>query len=105
MATLFSRTLRARPITSAAIVGAIGTAYYATNKPLLLDSAQNALTKTFSFPSSMLFSRELTVTNVEEVNHDTKRITFSLPGGSKEVSGVPASCKAIPLNEASAQRI
>lgn len=40
----------------------------------------------------MLFSRELKVKNVEQVNHDTKRITFELPGGDGEISGVPASC-------------
>lgn len=40
----------------------------------------------------MLFSRELKVTQVEQVNHDTKRITFELPGGKGEISGVPASC-------------
>jgi cytochrome-b5 reductase len=40
----------------------------------------------------MLLSRELKVKHVEQVNHDTKRITFELPGGKSEISGVPASC-------------
>jgi cytochrome-b5 reductase len=41
----------------------------------------------------MLFSRELKVKHVEQINHDTKRITVDLPGGKGEISGVPASCK------------
>lgn len=49
------------------------------------------VTKTFSFPKTMLFSQQLTVTGVQQVNHDTKRITFSLPGGKQETTGVPAS--------------
>ena len=36
----------------------------------------------------MLFSRQLKVKGVDQVNHDTKKITFELPGGQKEVSGV-----------------
>lgn len=36
----------------------------------------------------MIFSKQLKVTDVKEVNHDTKRITFSLPGGTNEISGV-----------------
>lgn len=44
----------------------------------------------------MLFSRELKVKEVEQVNHDTKRIVFDLPGGDNEISGVPASCNTNP---------
>ncbi|QIW97849.1 hypothetical protein AMS68_003367 [Peltaster fructicola] len=84
--------IRARPLLiTAAIATATGTAYYATQRPLYLDAAgSKPSTKTFSFPSSMLFARQLTVTNVEQINHDTKRITFSLPGGQNEITGVPA---------------
>lgn len=98
MASLFSRSFPSRTLlASTSIVGAAGVTYYTTRRPLLLDSPQNAPTKTFSFPGSMLFSKQLTVTSVEQVNHDTKRITLSLPGGSSEVSGVPASCMSYVL--------
>ncbi|KAI7155790.1 hypothetical protein KC349_g6710 [Hortaea werneckii] len=92
MAATFTRTFRARPyLTSAAFASVAGAAYYSTTqRPILLDSAHNA-TQTFSFPKTMLFSQQLTVTGVEQVNHDTKRITFSLPGGKEETTGVPAS--------------
>ncbi|RMY97983.1 hypothetical protein D0860_08584 [Hortaea werneckii] len=92
MAATLARTFRARPyLTSAAFAGVVGAAYYTTTqRPVLLDSAHNA-TQTFSFPKTMLFSQQLTVTGVEQVNHDTKRITFSLPGGKEETTGVPAS--------------
>ncbi|KAI6809809.1 hypothetical protein KC340_g18030 [Hortaea werneckii] len=92
MAATFTRLFRARPyLTSAAFASVAGAAYYTTTQhPILLDSAQNA-TQTFSFPKTMLFSQQLTVTGVEQVNHDTKRITFSLPGGKEETTGVPAS--------------
>ncbi|KAI6866816.1 hypothetical protein KC323_g3788 [Hortaea werneckii] len=92
MAATFARTFRARPyLTSAAFTIVAGAAYYTTTqRPVLLDSAHNA-TQTFSFPKTMLFSQQLTVTGVEQVNHDTKRITFSLPGGKEETTGVPAS--------------
>lgn len=89
MATLFSRSSRALPyITGATIIGAAGATYLATRRPLLLDAAQNAPTTALS----MLFIQELEVIKTEQVNHDTKRITFSLPGGQAEVSGVPAGC-------------
>lgn len=45
----------------------------------------------------MLFSQTLTVTRSEQINHDTRRITFQLPGGKNEVSGVPAGCKCYSL--------
>ena len=93
MAALFSRSSKALPyLTGAAVVGAAGTAYYATRRPMMLDSASNAPTKTMAFPKTMLFSQTLTVTSSEQINHDTKRITFKLPGGSSEISGVPAGC-------------
>ncbi|KAK4495511.1 hypothetical protein PRZ48_013843 [Zasmidium cellare] len=96
MANLFSRSSRALPyLTGAAVLGAAGTAYYASKRPLLLDSSSNAPTKTLNFPSSMLFSKQLTVTNTEQINHDTKRITFQLPGGDREISGVPAGAAVL----------
>ena len=92
MAAIFSRSQRAIPILAGtAIVGVTGATYYTNRRPLHLDSAQNVPTKkTFAFPGSMLFGRQLTVSEVEQINHDTKRITFQLPGGASEVSGVPA---------------
>lgn len=91
MAAIFAR----RPIvTAAAATTVVGTAFYLSRPtPLRLDSAYREPSKTLSFPRSMLFSRDLKVKNVEQVNHDTKRITFELPGGEGETSGVPASCK------------
>ena len=90
MAAMFAR----RPIlTTAAVTAVVGTAIYMSRpSPLQLDSAYRELSKTLSFPSSMLLSRKLKVKQVEQVNHDTKRITFELPGGETEISGVPASC-------------
>lgn len=90
MAAIFAR----RPIlTTAAATAVVGTAFYATRPtPMRLDSAYRELSKTLSFPRSMLLSRELKVKNIEQINHDTKRITFELPGGDGEISGVPASC-------------
>lgn len=96
MAATLSRSSRALPyLTGAAVLGVAGTYYATTKRPLLLDAAQNAPTKTLNFPSSMLFSKELTVRSSEQINHDTKRITFSLPGGDGEISGVPAGGKSI----------
>lgn len=74
------------------MVGTAGTAFYVTRRPIMLDSANNPPTKTLAFPKTMLFSQTLTVASSEQINHDTKRITFKLPGGSGEVSGVPAGC-------------
>lgn len=89
MASYLSQTLRSRAfLTSATILAGTGTVYYSTRKPMLLDSPHNAPTKTLSFPSSMLFAKQLTVRDVEQINHDTKRITFALPGGDREISGV-----------------
>jgi len=94
MASIIPRTLRSRPvIVSATILGAVGLAYYTSSPRLQLDSAYNAPTKTLSFPSTMLFSKQLTVTSVEQVNHDTRRVTFALPGGKKEVAGVESGGK------------
>jgi hypothetical protein len=93
MAAMFAR----RPIlTTAAATAVVGTAIYMSRPtPLRLDSAYREPSKTLSFPRSMLLSRELKVKQVEQVNHDTKRITFELPGGETEISGVPASCMQI----------
>lgn len=87
----FSRTFAARPLlTTATCLSVVGTAYYTTAQPapIRLDSAANPPTPALSFPKTMLFSQQLKVTKVEQVNHDTKRITFELPGGSSQVSGV-----------------
>ncbi|TLD31856.1 NADH-cytochrome b5 reductase 2 [Venturia nashicola] len=43
-------------------------------------------TKTLAVPKTMLFSQTLTVLSSEQINHDTKRITFKLPGGDNEIS-------------------
>jgi cytochrome-b5 reductase len=59
-----------------------------------LDSAQNSPTKLLGLPRTLLFAQTLTVTKTEQVNHDTKRITFSLPGGENQISGVPAGCES-----------
>ena len=93
MAAMFAR----RPIlTTAAATVVVGTALYMSRPaPLRLDSAYKEPSKTLSFPRSMLLSRELKVKQTEQVNHDTKRITFELPGGETEISGVPASCMQI----------
>lgn len=89
MATIFTR----RPVlTTAALTAVTGAVYMSRQTPLRLDSGYKEPTKTLAFPKTMLFSRELKVTQVEQVNHDTKRITFELPGGKGEISGVPASC-------------
>ena len=53
-----------------------------------MDSVQNPPSQTLSFPKTMLFSKQLKVVDVQEVNHDTKRIKFELPGGKGEISGV-----------------
>jgi cytochrome-b5 reductase len=91
MAMLFSKSSKALPyLTGAVVFGAAGTAYYTTKRPIRLDSHNMPPTKTLVFPKTMLFSQTLTVTNSEQINHDTKRITFKLPGGSSEISGVPA---------------
>lgn len=84
---------RQRIVTTAAATAVVGTALYVSRPaPLRLDSAFKEPSKTLTFPRTMLFSRELKVKQVEQVNHDTKRITFDLPGGESETSGVPASC-------------
>ncbi|KAF2722583.1 cytochrome-b5 reductase [Polychaeton citri CBS 116435] len=89
MATFAPRTFIRHPaLASAAILSAAGTAYYLSRPNFALDSAQNAPNKTLSLPKNMLFSQLLKVTSVEQINHDTKKITFELPGGKSEVSGV-----------------
>lgn len=87
MTTLLTR----RPyLTAATTLTVLAGAYYISQprRSLLLDSAHNAPTSTLAFPKTMLFSKQLNVVDVQQVNHDTKRITFSLPGGKDEVSGV-----------------
>lgn len=99
MAALFSRSSRALPVLAGTtIAGAIGVAYISHRAAQQLDSAQNGPSSTtFVAPKTMLFAQSLTVTKSEQVNHDTKRITFSLPGGANQVSGVPAGCKIVLL--------
>ena len=94
MQRIFSRT---------AIIGVVGTAilvpfiYTQATRSVSADSGtdgklhNNHNKETFGLPSTMLFSKRLTVTAVEQMNHDTKRITFALPGGLEESSGVPIS--------------
>lgn len=91
MASILSRYPRALPLIGGATVIAIGVKM-ATSRPLLLDSAQNPPTNMLSFPSGMLFSKQLTVTKSEQINHDTKKITFALPAGISQISGVPSGC-------------
>lgn len=92
-----------------AIIGVVGTAilvpfiYTQVARSVSADNASdsgqggkphinnNNKKETFGLPSTMLFSKRLTVTAVEQMNHDTKRITFALPGGLEESSGVPIS--------------
>ncbi|KAL1305820.1 hypothetical protein AAFC00_003982 [Neodothiora populina] len=103
-----------RFLAGATAIGLVGARYYANRKPIRLDSstklppgspasaAWNNLTpsrdlafdaktanKTLSFPRNMVFAKELSVVAVEQVNHDTKRITLSLPS-REEISGVSA---------------
>lgn len=86
----FSKVFSSRSVlTTATCLSVVGTAYYiTTQQPIRLDSAYNPPTPALSFPKTMLFSQQLRVTKVEQVNHDTKRITFELPGGSSQVSGI-----------------
>lgn len=89
---LKARSLSLPPFAVAAVIGAASITYFATRRPIHCDAktmAGQESTKTFSFPKTMLFAKQLTVSEVEQVNHDTKRITFTLPGGSHELSGVP----------------
>ncbi|KAK6429355.1 hypothetical protein LTR95_014500 [Oleoguttula sp. CCFEE 5521] len=89
MATIFARRPLLAASTTAAAVSTV--LYLSRPKPLLADSAYREPTKTLSFPKSMLFAQSLTVVKSEQINHDTKKITFSLPGGANESSGVPSS--------------
>lgn len=90
MASQLLSSTRARPVlVTTVLAGAVATTYYTRKQPLRLDSA-GPPKQTFSFPSSMIFAKQLTVTGVEQINHDTKRITFALPGGPNDVSGIPS---------------
>lgn len=95
MAALFSSKTALRYATGASVLGA-ATVYYTSQPRIRLDSAQNAPTKLLNMPSSMLFPKQIIVREVQQVNHDTKRITFALPGGDSEVSGVPAGGETAP---------
>lgn len=91
MAALFPKSSKALPyLTGVAFLGVTGSTYYTTRIPVLLDSTNMPPTKTLVVPKTMLFSQTLTVSSSEQISHDTKRITFKLPGGSNEISGVPA---------------
>lgn len=95
--------LISRPALGGASVLAIGaTAAYATTcirqvhaespvafaQPSQFSAVQKPLTKplTKTF-TSIIRSKELTVSDIETINHDTKKITFNLPT-SDEVSGL-----------------
>lgn len=64
----------------------------ASPKPLALDSAHNPPANMLSMPSGMLFAKQLTVKGSEQINHDTRKITFALPNGDSQISGVAAGC-------------
>ncbi|KXL44494.1 hypothetical protein M433DRAFT_135097 [Acidomyces richmondensis BFW] len=98
MASQFAR----RPmITAVGAATILSAAVYVTSRPSTrLDSAANPPSHTLSFPKNMLFARDLQVTKVEQVNHDTKRITLQLPGGPNEVSGVPFSSAVLTQHTA-----
>lgn len=88
-----------RPVlTTTTALTVFATGYYLSNRnPLRMDSAQTPLAHTLSMPKNMLFSKQLKVTDVQQVNHDTKRIIFELPGGKNEVSGVtPGGMQSFP---------
>ncbi|KKY15653.1 putative ferredoxin reductase-like protein [Phaeomoniella chlamydospora] len=112
---MFTRaTLTSRPvITSAAILGAGAASFYLTRpKPIQFESAMNpgagtqlapdtmtnttkagiaAPKKTFTFP---VWSHGLKVSRVEQINHDTKKITFELPE-QDSISGIPPSAAVL----------
>lgn len=79
-----------RPLLSTATTFAVlGSLYYVSRpRRQYLEPATKTPTPTLSLPKNMIFSKQLKVTSVEQVNHDTKRITFALPGGKDEISGV-----------------
>jgi cytochrome-b5 reductase len=102
MATSSPWRFRARklpPFAVAVFIGAAGVMYLASSRPSSLRDARTSspnghktgqeVTNTLSFPKNMLFAQNLIVSKVEQVNHDTKKITFTLPGGDGEVCGVP----------------
>jgi cytochrome-b5 reductase len=95
MASVFTR----RPVlTTTTAITVLATGYYLSNRqPLRMDSAQTPLAQTLSLPKNMLFSKQLKVTDVQQVNHDTKRILLELPGGQSEVSGVTPGGISNPL--------
>jgi cytochrome-b5 reductase len=102
--SIFASKVSARRLplsTATALIGVAGVAYFATRRPFYCDapSLSNArmptkeMTKTLSFPYNMLSSRHLTSSNMEQENHDTKKITFTILGGDGEVSGVLAEVR------------
>ena len=102
---MFARaTLTSKPVlATAAVAGIAATAYYTTRSTqrvtfdsadmkyagaspqIIPESAKMAPQKTFT---GMLSSVQLKVKSVEQVNHDTKKITFNLPT-SDAISGLP----------------
>lgn len=87
MATILARRPILTTLTASSVLASV---YYVsqTRQPHRLDGPGGPPTQTLSFPKNMLFSKQLRVTDVQQVNHDTKRIVFALPGGKDEVSGV-----------------
>jgi len=86
MASIVSRRPFVVAATSVTVLA--GVYYTSSSRSLKLDSDFNPPANTLSFPKNMLFSKQLKVTRVEQINHDTKRISFALPGGQNEISGV-----------------
>ena len=105
--TMFARTtLTSKPVlATAAVAGVAATAYYTTRSTqrvtfdsagmkyagvspqIIPDSAKMAPKKTFT---GMLSSVQLKVRSVEQVNHDTKKLTFELPTNDS-ISGLPVA--------------
>lgn len=92
------QTARKLALAGALTTLGVGTSlflYTRLQTPISADAGTGTSSKptsqTFKLPWSMLSAKQLTVLKVEQVNHDTKRIVFALPGGEGEVSGVPVS--------------
>lgn len=86
-----ARTAARSPILAAASAATPFSAVtYVSSRPRLrLNSTAEPQSHIRCFPKSMLFSRDLQVTNVEQLNHDAKHITLQLRGDRGESSVVP----------------
>lgn len=75
------------------LTGAAAFVFYESQKhPIRLDSGTAPQRNALSFPYNMLFTQQLTVTATEQINHDTKKITFALPENTTD-TGVPPGSK------------